>query len=146
MYAEMGNNERAEMQLKFQNSPYPSGFVTRRKVGGSGLNLTAVNHAVITQMFRVMNKQRQAFAPVVRQGQNRVPNTWLFNTGPGGNDIRASDLHQLSEATQRRVLHGLMSRLIIPTWMIYWILEWWEEHTKQLTEHGDFVLSDVEDE
>lgn len=142
----MSNDQQTEIQLKLHDSTNPSGLGTTPNVGGSGLNLTAVNHAVITQMFRVMNKQRQAFAPVVRQGQNRVPNTWLFNTGPGGNDIRASDLHQLSEATQRRVLHGLMSRLIIPTWMIYWILEWWEEHTKQLTEHGDFVLSDVEDE
>ena len=30
--------------------------------------------------------------------------------------------------------------------MIYRILECWQEHTKQLTEHGDFLLSDGDDE
>jgi SNF2 family DNA or RNA helicase len=51
MYAEMGNDERTEMQLKFQDSPNTSVFVTTPKVGGTGLNLTAANHAVITQEF-----------------------------------------------------------------------------------------------
>jgi hypothetical protein len=62
MYAEMGNDECTEMQLKFQDSPNPSVFVTTPKVGGTGLNLTAANHAVITQKFWVLNEQRQAFA------------------------------------------------------------------------------------
>jgi len=64
MYAEMGNDERTEMQLKFQDSPNPSVFVTTPKVGGTGLNLTVANHAVITQKFWVLNEQRQAFAQV----------------------------------------------------------------------------------
>jgi len=51
MFVEMGNDERTEMQLKFQDSPNPSVFVTTPKVGGTGLNLTAANHAVITQKF-----------------------------------------------------------------------------------------------
>jgi hypothetical protein len=51
MFAEMGNDERTDMQLKFQDSPNPSVFVTTPKVGGTGLNSTAANHAVITQMF-----------------------------------------------------------------------------------------------
>jgi hypothetical protein len=84
MYAEMGNDERTEIQLKFEDSPNPSVFVTTPKVGGTGLNLTAANDAVITQNFWVLNEQRQAFARVVRLGQNRVPHTWLLNTGPGG--------------------------------------------------------------
>jgi len=109
MYAEMGNNERTEMQLKFQDSPNPSVFVTTPKVGGTGLNLTAANDAVITQKFWVLNEQRQAFALVVRLGQNRVPHRWLLNTGLGGYDNRVSDLHQLSGVAQMRVLHGLMS-------------------------------------
>jgi len=67
------------------------------------------NHAVITQKFWALNEQRQAFARVVRLGQNRVPQTWLLNTGPGGYHNRASDLHQLSGVAQMRVLHGLMS-------------------------------------
>jgi len=50
MFAEMGNDERTEMQLKFQDSPNPSVFVTTPKVGGTGLNLTAANHAVITSV------------------------------------------------------------------------------------------------
>jgi len=109
MYAEMGNNECTEMQLKFQDSPNPSVFVTTPKMGGTGLNITAANHAVITQKFWVLNEQCQAFARVVRQGQIRVPHTWLLNTGPGGYDNRASDHHQLSGVAQMRVLHGLMS-------------------------------------
>jgi hypothetical protein len=65
MYAEMDNDERTEMQLKFQDSSNPSVFVTTPKVGGTGLNVTAANHAVITQKFWVLNEQRQAFERVV---------------------------------------------------------------------------------
>jgi len=37
MYAEMGNDERTEMQLKFQDSPNPSVFITTASVSnGSG--------------------------------------------------------------------------------------------------------------
>jgi len=43
-------------------------------------------------------------------------------------------------------LHGLMSKLNIMTWMIYRIRECREDHMKQLTEQGDVVLSDGEDE
>ena len=142
MYAEMGNDERTEMQLKFQDSPNPSVFVTTPKVGGTGLNLTAANHAVISQKFCVLNEQRQAFAWVVRLGQNRVPHTWLLNTGPGGYDNRASDLYQLSGVAQMRVLQGLMSRPNIMTLMIYRILDCWEDHTKQFAECGDVAPSD----
>jgi len=66
MYAEMGNDECTEMQLKFQDSRNPSIFITTPKEGGTGLNLTAANHAVITQKFWVLNEQRQAFARVVQ--------------------------------------------------------------------------------
>jgi hypothetical protein len=118
MFAEMGNHERTEMQLKFQDSPNPSVFVTIPKVGGTGLNLTAANHAVITQTFWVLNEQRQAFARVVRLGQNRLPQTWLLHTGPKGYDNRSSGLHQLSGVAQMRVLHGLMNRPNIITMMI----------------------------
>jgi hypothetical protein len=146
MYADMGNDERTEMQLKFDDSPNPSVFVTTPKVGGTGRNLTAANHAVITQMFWVLNEQRPAFARVVRLGQNRVPHTWLLNTGPNGYDKRASDLHQLPGVAQMRGLHGLMNRPNITTTMIYRILECRQDHTKRLTEQGDFVPSDGEDE
>jgi len=115
-------------------------------VGGTGLNLTAANHAVITQKFWVLNEQRQAFARVVRLGQNRVPHTWLLISGPNGYDNRASDLHQLSGVAQMRVLHGLMNRPNIMTTMIYRILECRQDHTKQPTEQGDFIPSDGEDE
>jgi hypothetical protein len=146
MYAEMGNDERTEMQLKFHDSPIPSVFVTTPKVGRTGLNLTAANHAVITQKFWVLNEQWQAFAWVVRLGQNRVPHTWLLNTGPNGHDNRASDLHQLSGVAQMRVLHGLINQPNITTTMIYCILECHQDHMKRLTELGDFVPSDGEDE
>jgi len=142
MYAEMGNDERTEMQLRFQDSRNPSVFVTTPNVGGTGLNLTAANHAVITQKFWVLNEQWQAFARVVWLGQNRVPHTWLLNTGPGGYDNRTSDLHQLSGVAQIRVPHGLMSRPNITMSMIYRILKSREDHTKQLTENEDTFLSD----
>jgi len=146
MFAEMGNDERTEMQLKFQDSPNPSVFVTTPKVGGTGLNLTVANHALITQEFWVLNAQHQTFAWGVRLGQNRVPHTWLLNTGPNGYNNRASDLHQLSVVAQMRVMHGLTNRLNITTTMIYRILECCQDHTKRLKEHGVFVLSDGEDE
>jgi len=146
MFAEMGNDERTEMQLKFQDFPNPSVFVTTPKVGGTGLNLTAANHAVLTEKLWVLNEQCQAFARVVRLGQNRVPHTWLLDTGPNGYDNRASDLHQLSGVAQMRVLHGLMNQPNITTTMIYRILECRQDHMKRLTEHGDFVSSDGEDE
>ena len=124
MYAEMGNDERTEMQLKFQDSHNPSVYVTTPKGGGTHLNPTAPNHAVITQKRCVLNKQWQAFAQVVRLGQNRVPHTWLLNTGCGGYVNHASDLHQLSGVAQMKVLHGLMSLPNIMTSMIsgFWSL------------------------
>jgi hypothetical protein len=130
MYTEMGNDEHTEMQLKFEDSPNSAVFVTTPKVGGTGLNHTAANHAVITQKFLVLNEQHQAFSRVVRLGQNRVPHTWLLNTGPNGYDNRVSDLHQLSGVAQMKVLDALMSRSNITTSMIYRILECPDDHTK----------------
>jgi hypothetical protein len=65
MYAEMGNDEHTQMQLKFQDSPNPSVFITTLKVGGTGLNLTAANHAVMSQKFWVLNGQCLGFAQIV---------------------------------------------------------------------------------
>jgi hypothetical protein len=65
-YSEMGNDKCTEMQLKFQDLPNPSVFVTTPKVGGTGLNFTAANHAVITQKCWVLNEQHQVFARIVR--------------------------------------------------------------------------------
>ena len=146
MYVEIRKNERTQMQLKFQDSPNPSVFETKPNVGGTGLNLTAANHAVITQKFWGFNEQRQASLRVFQLGQNRVPYTWLLNTRPCGYDNRVSDLHQLSGVAQMRVLHRLMSRLIITISMIYLILECWEDYTQQLTEPEEFVPSHGEDE
>jgi len=137
----MGNDEHTEMQLKFQHSPIPYVFVTTPKVGGTGLNLTAANHAVISQMFRVLNEQRQAFPWVVQLGQNRVPHTGLLNTGPNGYDNRVSNLHQLSGLAQIRVLHGLMNRLNITMTMIFRNLECWQAHMKRVTANRDFISS-----
>jgi SNF2 family DNA or RNA helicase len=65
MNVEMGNDERTEMLLKFKDSPNLSVFVTTPRVGGTGLNLTAANHVVITHKFWVFNAQQQEFARVV---------------------------------------------------------------------------------
>jgi SNF2 family DNA or RNA helicase len=59
MYADMGKDERTEMQLKFQDSTNRSVFATAPNVGGTGLNLTAANHKVMTQKFWVLNEQCQ---------------------------------------------------------------------------------------
>ena len=142
MYAEMGNDEPTEMQLKSHDSRNPSVFITTPKVGRTGLNLTAANYAVITQNFWVLNEQRQAFARVVQLGQNRVPHTWLLNAGPGGYNNRASDHHQHCGVAQMRVLHGLMCRRNITTSMIYVILEGCEDQMKRLTGNGDTLQSD----
>jgi hypothetical protein len=146
MFVEKGNDEWTEMQLKFQDFPNPAVFVTTPKVGGTGLNITAANHAVITQNFWVLHELSQAFARVVQLEQNRVPQTWLLNTGPNGYDNRASNLHQLSGVAQMRVLRGLMNQPNITMTMIYRILECRQNHRKRLTEHEDFVSSDGEDE
>jgi len=146
MYAEMSNDERTEMQLKFQDLPNPFVFITSPKVGGTDLNLTGANYVIITQKFWVLSEQRQAFAWIVRPGQNRVTHTWSLNTGPSGYDNRVSDLHQLTAVAEKRVLRGLMSRPNITTSMIYQVLEYCKDHIKQLTEQRDVLPSDGEDE
>ena len=70
MFAEIGNDDCTEMQLKFQDLRNPSLFVTTPKVGGTRLNLSAVNVAEISQKLWVCNEQWQAFAQVVGPGQN----------------------------------------------------------------------------
>jgi len=122
LYAEMGNDERKEMKLKFHDLPKPSEFMMTPKAGRTGLNLTAGNHAVITRKCWVLNEQRQAFAQVVRLWQIRVRHTWLQNMGPRVFDDSASDLHQHSGVAQMKALHGLLRRLNITTMMIYWII------------------------
>jgi len=111
-------------------------------MGGTGVNLTAANHVVITNKFWELNEQGQAFAKVVRLGQNIVPHTGLMNAGPGGYNHRPSDLQQQSGVAQQRILDGLMRRPNITTSMIYRILEALEHHTKRLTEIGDTLQSD----
>jgi hypothetical protein len=118
------------MQLQFHDLLNPSVFVTMPKVGGKGLNLTAANHAVISRKFWAFNERRQAFARVVRLGQNHVPHMWLLNYEPNGYENRASDLHLLSGVAQIRVLYGLMNRPNITTTMTYRILECRQDNTK----------------
>jgi hypothetical protein len=55
--SEMGNDEHTEMQLKFNHSPNHSVLETTAQVGGAGLNLTAANHAQITEQFLAFNEQ-----------------------------------------------------------------------------------------
>jgi hypothetical protein len=145
-YAELGNNERTEMQLELEDSRNFSMFVITPKVGGTSLNLKAANHTVITQKFWVIDKQHQELARVVRLGQNRVPQTVVLNMGPSGYDNRAGDLHQLSGVAQMKVLHGLISQPDITTLMVYRILACREQHPNQHLEEGDVVQSDYEDE
>jgi len=142
MYAKMGNDKCTEMQLEFLVSHNPSVFIMTPKVGVTGLNLTAPNIAEITQKFWVLNEKQQAFLRVVRQGQTRVPHTWLINTGPGGYDNHTSDLHQHSGVPRMKVLHGMMNRPNIIMSMTYGILDYYEDHTQRLTEDEDTFYSD----
>jgi hypothetical protein len=115
LYAEMGDDEQTEMQLKFQDLRNLSAFVTIPKVDVTGQCLTAASGVVITQKFWVLNEQQRAFARVVQLELNRAPYTWLLNTGPGGYDNRLNDLHQLSGVAEMNALHSLWSRPNITT-------------------------------
>ena len=138
----MGNDECTETQIKFQDSQNPSVFVMTPTVGRKGPYLTAANHAVITQKFCILNEQWQAFAQVLRLRENRVPHSWLLNTGPGGYDTHASDLHQHCAVAQMKVLNGLTSRPNITRMMIHRILESGEDHMKWVTENRYMLQSD----
>jgi len=135
-------HECTEMQLKFQDSRNLSVFLSTPKVGGIGLNLTPANHAVIGLNFWVLNVQREAFARVAWLGQIRVPLTWSQNTGPGGYDNHASDLHRYSGVAQVQDLHGLVRRLNILMSMTYRMLGSHEDDSMWLTENGDTLQSD----
>ena len=115
MYAEMGNDERTEMQFKLQDWHNPSVLVMTPKVGRTDLNHTGASHTVITEKLLVQNKQQWAFVRVVQLRQSRVPQTWLLNTGPGSYDTRANNVYQHSAVAQIRVLYGLRSGLNIMT-------------------------------
>jgi hypothetical protein len=134
MYAEMDNNECAEMRLKFPHLPNPSVFATTPKVDVMGLKLTAANHAAITQKFRRSTEQYWVFAQVVRLKQNRIPHRWQLNTGPNCYENRASDLHQLSRVPQLRIQYGLMSRPNTTLSMKYQILECSQDQSIRLPE------------
>ena len=71
-----------------------------------------------------------------------MPYTRLLNTGLGGYDHHASDLHQHSGVAQMRVLHSLRSQPNITMSMVNWILESCEDLIKQLKENGDMLQSD----
>jgi hypothetical protein len=123
MVSEDSADRRSEVMSDFQNSPWCSVFITTTKIGGTGLNLVAANHAVILQKPWVLNEQRQAFGRIVRLGQMRKPHTWLVNTGPNGFDDRVTALHMVNGTTQLRVLHGLMNRPMISKEDVYNVLK-----------------------
>ena len=106
-------------------------FLTTTKVGGTGLNLVAANHAVILQKPWVLNEQRQAFGRIVRLGQTRQPHCWLLNVGPGGYDDRVTQLHHRSGQAQMRILHGVMNRPDISTEDVYNMLQIRKEETRR---------------
>jgi hypothetical protein len=56
IYGETGDAEQTEVLQKFQDSPNPSVLVTTPKAVWTGLKLTSVNYAVITQKFGVLNE------------------------------------------------------------------------------------------
>jgi len=141
LYAQIGNDERTEMQLKFQDSRNPSVSGTTPKVGGTGLHLTTANHAVMMQKFLILNEQWPGFAQVVRLVQNPVPHTWVLNAGSVDYYICARDFHIHSSVAQMRVLHGFMRLLNITTSMIHQILHAPEDHSKKLEENADTLQS-----
>ena len=83
IFAEMGNDERTEMQLKFQDLQNPSVFITTPKVDGTGLNRTAANHAVISQKFWVLDEQWQAFACISNNPSFRLKHPGVPDSSDG---------------------------------------------------------------
>ena len=124
-------DDRMDLMNEFQSTAQCAVFLTTTKVGGTGLNLVAANHAVILQKPWVLNEQRQACGRIVRLGQNRQPHCWLLNVGPGGYDDRVTELHRQSGAAQMRILHGLMNRPDISTEDIYNVLQTRQEETRR---------------
>jgi len=55
MYMELGSNNYAEMQLRFQNSTNFALFITALQVGGTGSKSNATNYAVLTQKVWLLN-------------------------------------------------------------------------------------------
>jgi hypothetical protein len=121
---------RTQIIDEFESSSACAVFITTTKLGGTGLNLVAANHAVVLQKPWVLNEQRQAFGRIVRLGQKRVPHTWLLNTGPSGIDDRITQLHITNGSGQLRVLHGLMNRPQISVDDIYNIIKTRMEETE----------------
>ena len=67
--------ERTDIINKFSNVHKPAVLIMTPAIGGTGLNLTAVDHVVIMQKFWNLNEQCQAVARVHRLGQKRKPTT-----------------------------------------------------------------------
>jgi len=109
MYVEMVNDKYTKMQLKFQDLPIPSVFITTHNVDCTGLILTAANYVLKTQKFYVLNEQCPVFTCVVQLWYNSVPLTKPLNTGCSDYDNRVSDLHWLCGVAQMGVLNGLIS-------------------------------------
>jgi SNF2 family DNA or RNA helicase len=76
-------------------------------LGGTGINLIAANHVVITQKFWNMNEQKQAIARIHRIGQRRKPTAWILHCR-GGIDDRISELQLANGRFEARLMHSLM--------------------------------------
>ena len=123
---------RTELMNKFQNMAPCAVFLTTMKLGGTGLNLMAANHAIILQKPWVLNEQRRAFGQIVRLGQTCQLHCWLLNVGPGGYEDRVTQLHHQSGQVQMRILHGVKNRLDISTQDIYNMLQIRQEETRRV--------------
>ena len=132
MLSEDSADDRTELMNEFQSSGRCAMFLTITKVGGTGLNLIAANHALILQKPWVLNEQGQAFGRIVCLDQTRQLHCWLLNFGPGGYDDRVTELQHRSSAAQMRILHGLMNRPDISTEDVYNVLRTKKEETRQV--------------
>ena len=124
-------DDRTELMNEFQNTARCAVFLTTTKVGGTGLNLVAANHAVILQKPWLLNEQRHPFGRIVGLGQTRKPHCWLLNVGLGGYDDRVIQLHHRSGQAQMRILHGVMNRPDLSTEDVYNMLQIRKEETRR---------------
>jgi hypothetical protein len=131
---------RTELMSEFHNAENCTVFITTTKVGGTGLNLVAANHAVVLQKPWVLNEQRQAFGRIVRLGQRHQPHCWILNTGPAGYDDRVTELHRLRGTSQLLVLHGLMDRPEISTEDLYNVLHSRKEETERAAKRAPEIF------
>ena len=108
-HAGVALRDRDRLLQEFASVDRPAALILTPALGGTGLNLVAVNHIIIQQKFWNLNEQRQAVARIHHIGQRRTPKAWILHC-EGGVDDRAKELLQSRGKFEARVMHGLIGQ------------------------------------